>query len=119
MSHEATELVLYAENDYHCYTELIMPVMRACEKHYDRQQGDLDRVIAGFVRVARPIAKLYAAEHCSLADEWRDIFTLSVRYEFACHLADYFLTEYRLGNRVGTQIASAAADEKAKGNTHE
>lgn len=116
----AVELVLYAENDSACYHAYLMPMMAACQKHYDRGQGNYERMIAGFTRAARSIAKQYALEHCSMTDSWADIFPVSVRREFAEHFADYFLTEYRLGHRVSTQIAPAAAGTKStEGNTHD
>lgn len=99
LSHEATELVLYAQNDRGAYFAYLVPMFRACQKHYDKKQGDYERILKGFARIACPIARQYTLEHGSMVDKWSDIFPVSVRREFAAHMADYFLAEYRLGNR--------------------
>ena len=95
MSHEACELALYAENDAGSYRAWILPMLRACQKHYDRGQGDYERVIAGFQRVLLPVAKQYVLEHCGMTDSVRSLFPPSVRKEAAEYLASYFLAEYR------------------------
>lgn len=94
MSHEATELVLWAQNDYGAYRAYLLPMLRACQKHYDKGRGDYERVLAGFTRVFLPIAKQYTLEECGMTDSWRDLFPLSVRRECARHMAEYFLAEY-------------------------
>jgi hypothetical protein len=45
LSHEAVELSLYADNDYGCYKAYILPMLVACQKHYDKGQGDYERVV--------------------------------------------------------------------------
>ena len=99
LSHEATELILYAQNDYGAHRAYVVPMLKACQKHYDKGRGDYERMVKGFARIACPIARQYTIEHGSMVDRWSDIFPPSVRKEFAEHMADYFLGEYRLGNR--------------------
>ena len=94
MSHEAVELALYAQNDYGAYKAWILPMLRACKKHYDRGNGDYERMIAGFQRALLPVARQYVLEHCGMTDSVRSLFPPSVRKEAATHLADYFLAEY-------------------------
>ena len=96
LSHEATELVLYAENDYGSYKAYILPMLKACQKHYDKGQGDYERVIAGFTRVFLPIARNYVLEHCRMSDSVRSVFPVSVRRECGRYMAEYFLGEYHL-----------------------
>jgi len=96
LSHEATELVLYAQNDQGNYKAYIVPMLRACQKHYDRGQGDYERVLKGFTRQFLPIARNYVLEHCGMTDSVRSLFPLSVRRECAEYMAEYFLDEYRL-----------------------
>lgn len=99
MSHEAVELALYAQNDYGVYRAYILPMWLACQKKYDRGQGDYERVVKGFQRVLAPVARQYILEHGSMVDKWSSVFPVSVRREVAEHLAEYFVSEYRLGNR--------------------
>lgn len=99
MSHEAIELSLYAQNDYATHKAYILPMWLACQKHYDKGQGDFERVTKGFERVLAKVARQYMAEHGSPFDKWSDAFPVSVRREAAEHLAEYFVGEYRLGNR--------------------
>lgn len=99
MSHEAVELMLYAENDYGCYKAYILPMFLACQKHYDKGNGDYERMVAGFQRVLAPIARQYHLEHGTMSDKWSSLFPVSVRREVATHFAGRFLAEYRLGNR--------------------
>jgi hypothetical protein len=99
MSHEAVELSLYADNDYGCYKAYILPMLVACQKHYDRGQGDFEKVVKGFQRVMAPIARQYTLEHGSMAAEWSSVFPVSVRREVAEKFAEYFVAEYRAGNR--------------------
>ena len=99
MSDEARELSLYAENDYGCYRAHILPMLVACQKHYDKGQGDYERMLKGFQRVLAPVARQYILEHGSMTDRWSSVFPVSVRREVAEHFAEYFLAEYRLGNR--------------------
>ena len=94
LSHEATELVLYAQNDYGNYRAYILPMLKACQKHYDKGQGDYERVIAGFTRVFLPIARNYVLEHCRMSDSVRSVFPVSVRRECGRYMAEYFLGEY-------------------------
>lgn len=94
LSHEATELVLYAENDRATYRAYIVPMLKACQKHYDRGQGDYEKVVAGFTRVFLPIARNYVLEHCGMTDSVRSVFPPSVRRECGRYMAEYFLTEY-------------------------
>lgn len=95
MSHDATELVLYAQNDYGAYRAYILPMLRACQKHYDKGNGDYERVVRGFQRVMAPVARQYTLEHGSMTDKWSDLFPVSVRRECAVYLAEYFVGEYR------------------------
>jgi hypothetical protein len=94
LSHEATELVLYAQNDYGSYKAYILPMLKACQKHYDKGQGDYERVVAGFTRQFLPIARNYVLEHCGMTDSVRSVFPPSVRRECGRHMAEYFLAEY-------------------------
>ena len=94
LSHEATELVLYAENDRANYRAYIEPMLKACQKHYDKGQGDYERVVAGFTRVFLPIARNYVLEHCGMTDSVRGIFPPAVRRECGRYMAEYFLGEY-------------------------
>jgi hypothetical protein len=96
LSHEATELVLYAQNTAGVYRAYIVPMLQACQKHYDNGNGDYERVLKGFTRIFSPIAKEYVLEHCGMTDSVRSIFPPSVRRECAEYMAEYFLGEYHL-----------------------
>jgi hypothetical protein len=107
MSHEAIELVLYAENDAGCYKAYILPMLKACERKYLRLDGDLTKMLNGFARIACPIARQYMLEHGSMTDSWHSVFPVSVRREFAEYFARYFLSEFHAGNRFNTQKVDA------------
>ena len=96
MSHKATELVLYAENDYAIYRAYVLPMLKACQKHYDKGNGDYEKLLAGFTRIFSPIARQYVLEHCGMTASVRGTFPLSVRRECGEYLAEYFLGEYHL-----------------------
>lgn len=95
ISHQAIELALYAQNDAGAYRAWILPMLQASKKHYDRGEGDYERVISGFQRVLLRVAKDYVLVHCGMTDSLRSLFPPSVRKEAAEYLADYFLAEYR------------------------
>ena len=96
MSHKATELVLYADNDGAIYRAYVLPMLKACQKHYDKGEGDYERMLAGFTRIFSPIARQYLLRHCGMSDSMRGTFPLSVRRECGEYLAEYFLGEYHL-----------------------
>lgn len=98
-SMEATELILYTENDQKTYFAYLEPMLRAATKHYEKGQGDYEKLLKGFLRVATASAKQYTLEHGSMAEAWNRVFPMSVRKEVATHFAEYFLWEYRAGNK--------------------
>jgi hypothetical protein len=98
-SMEATELILYTENDRGTYFAYLEPMLRAATKHYEKGQGDYEKLLKGFLRVATASAKQYTLEHGSMAEAWNRVFPISVRKEVAQHFAEYFLWEYRAGNK--------------------
>ena len=100
-SMEATELILYMENERGIYFSHLEPMLSAATKHYDKAQGDLNKLIKGFSRVATVGAKKYTAEYGSSVTEWNKIFTVAIREEAATYFAHYFLAEYIAGNRWG------------------
>jgi hypothetical protein len=86
-SMEATELILYTENDRGTYFAYLEPMLRAATKHYEKGQGDYEKLLKGFLRVATASAKQYTLEHGSMAEAWNRVFPMSVRKEVARHFA--------------------------------
>jgi hypothetical protein len=44
-------------------------------------------------------AQEYCRQHCSKEDKWHEVFDVLARIQAARHFAEYFVTEYKAGNR--------------------
>lgn len=99
LSDEAVELILYAQNDHGAYKAWILPMLKACQRHYLRGDGDFEKAVNGFTRVFLPIARQYLLEHGTMTDSVRSVFPPAVRQECGRHMAEYFVAEFRAGNR--------------------
>lgn len=95
MSDGAIELALYAQNDSDAYRTWILPILQACQKDYDQEEGDYKRVLALFRQVLLLVAKQYVVRHGDIGDSVRSLFPPSVRKEAAEYLAADFITQYR------------------------
>lgn len=98
--HALTELSLYIHNDYGAYRAYFLPACRTIARHYDRGRGDYEKGIKALARYAvLPAARQYLLEHGSMTEGVRSVFPPAIRQLIATDLMDYFLSEYRLGNR--------------------
>ena len=98
--HEQQELYLYILNDWGVYNAYLKPMFRAINKKYDQGQGDYEKAVTGLSRNAvLPAARYYVATHGSMTASVKTMFPKPVRDAVAQELMDYFLDEYRVGNR--------------------
>lgn len=99
MSHEATELLLYIENDGDLYRRQTVPIMKNLTKKWDKgtYNHTLAKKLWGYL--AESGAKAYCRDHCGPGDKWNNIFSVSCRKEVARDLADSWLAELEAGNR--------------------
>lgn len=94
------ELLLYIENDWAVHRAFLAPTLRTVAKHYDKGQGDYGKALAAISRYAvLPAAREYVKVHGSMTASVKQMFPKPLRDAVAEDLLEYFLAEYRLGNR--------------------
>lgn len=98
--HEQRELYLYTINDWPVYKAYVLPALKSIAKKYDQGCGDYEKAISALSRNALlPAARQYVLMHGSMTASVRTMFPKPVRDAVAQELMDYFLSEYRFGNR--------------------
>lgn len=97
---EKQELLLYIENTWAIHRAYLAPTLTTIAKHYDKGQGDYGKALAAISRyTVLPAARQYVLEHGSMTASVKSMFPKVIRDAIAEDLLEYFLTEYRLGNR--------------------
>lgn len=120
MGHEATELEHYIVNDRKLYERQRLPIYKNLALKAAKGEYSKDRAIDAFMHLVNSGAKQYALEHGSMTDRWDRMFPLSERLEVAESLADYFWSEYKLGNfkdLLPTKYRDAALAAKSSGSS--
>jgi len=94
------ELALYIDNDYGCHRAFLLPTLRTVAKHYDKGQGDYGKALLAISRYAvLPSAREYVKVHGSMTASVKTMFPKPIRDAVAEDILEYFLSEYRLGNK--------------------
>lgn len=91
-SHEATELTLYANNDYNIY-QVIQLVVTNLAKKYAKGVFVREKAIQAFYNVANQAAKSYCLRFGSWSDKYYTMFSVSDRYTCAADLLDNYIDE--------------------------
>lgn len=93
---EVSELLIYIRNDNRLVNQFESIYKNLAKK---LKKGVYDENLApiAYRHLVNRGAKLYAIEFCSL-DQWNVVFTVETRREVEKQLANYFMTEYKLGN---------------------
>jgi hypothetical protein len=109
MSIEATELVLFIENDPVLYRQQQF-IYRALARKKDR--GKYKKALApkAFASLANIAAKKYVREHGSLSDRWNLVFSPIDRRQVALILVDHFEDWYAVDYPSLKRPASPAGD---------
>jgi len=98
MKQEAVELELYIENTREIWEGYAEPVVSNLSKRVKNGTFDRDKSEKAWLNVVNRAAQQYRREHCSIAEKWYEVFPIESRREVAASLADWFMTESRLGN---------------------
>lgn len=91
MTHEALELVLYAQNTNKIFFEIIKTTINLLAQKYRKGTYKEDLALKAWYRVACVVAQKYHKEYCSNEPKWYYIFTVAHRKE----AASYFLETYK------------------------
>ena len=97
VSDEATELLLYIENDGGLYRQQMQPIQKNLITKMARGVYDKAKAEKLWMYLAESGAKKYAKKFAD-GREWNRIFTVPVRKEVAHILNENFLVEANLGN---------------------
>lgn len=95
MSPEATELVLYADNEEPLYRQKML-IFRALARKKDRGTYDPKLAPKAFAAMLNASAKKYVREFGSRGDRWNAMFSPMDRRHAALHHASEFLDWYAL-----------------------
>jgi hypothetical protein len=98
MSDEATELMLYIENDSQIHHAMGLPIIKNLTLKKAKGVYEHEKALKAFLNLATFGAKNYHREHGSMTTKWERIFPMAARKEVASEMTAYFETEYRLGN---------------------
>lgn len=99
VSHEATELTLFIENDADLYRQQMQPIQKNLVTKMARGLYDKTKAEKLWMYLAESGAKKYVKEFGSGSEgEWHRMFPVSVRKEVARILNDSFMVEASLGN---------------------
>lgn len=95
----AGELVIYAENERELYFRHYRPVALNLQRHYQRNEFDLERATDALERYwVTPAAKHYNLKHGTKGVRWFQVFDKPTRRIAAAMEAKSLLTEFELGN---------------------
>lgn len=97
VSHEATELMLFIENDGDLYRQQTKPIEKNLITKMARGVYDKTKAEKLWMYLAESGAKKYAKEF-GIASEWHKTFSVAVRKEVAHLLNEGFIVEAELGN---------------------
>ena len=89
MSAEATELVLFIDNDLPLYRQK-EAIFRALARKKDRHSYQRARAPKAFAALTNTAAKKYVKEHGAPSDRWNLIFSPIHRRQAALLLVDHF-----------------------------
>ena len=99
VSHEATELTLFIENDADLYRQQMQPIQKNLVTKLARGIYSKAKAEKAWMYLAESGAKKYVKEFGSGGEgEWHRMFPVSVRKEVAHILNESFLVEALLGN---------------------
>ena len=93
MSAEATELVLFIDNDLPLYRQK-EAIFRALARKRDRQKYQRARAPKAFAALTNAAAKKYVKEHGAASDRWNLIFSPIHRRQAALLLVVHFEAWY-------------------------
>jgi hypothetical protein len=101
---EATELCLFVENDSRCYHNYLVPAFKNQQRHYDKNlkngvENNFDLTVLLFTHTMKLCAQEYCRQHGSPTVKWHEVFDVLTRIYAARHFAEYFVAEYKAGNR--------------------
>lgn len=88
MSHEAKELVLHADNDYHLHQSSHQPIMANLKRKVKKGQYDHTKAHKLWQYHADRAAQSYTKHHGAPHEKWHKTFSTSARKEAAKHWAD-------------------------------
>lgn len=100
--HAATELVLYAENDYDLYRQMKRPIELNLIKKFRAGKYDRELAVKLWTYLTDAAAKRYAKEFAS-PSEWNRIFTPATRRMAAIEMRDTFEPEMKI-EAAGTRL---------------
>ena len=95
-THEAVELVLYADNDGATYRRRTFPVLNNLARKMGKGDYDRERAVAFLEDALKDAAKSYGREF--MAGDALDVFTPAVRREAAQIMLESLASEVKLGN---------------------
>jgi hypothetical protein len=98
MSHEAKELVLHGDNDFHLHSSSGTPVMKNLEKKFKKGTYNHEKAKDLWAYHADRCAKSYCQQHGSHDDKWHQMFSTKVRKEAAQHWCDRHYDDMKTGN---------------------
>jgi len=98
--HAATELALWAMNDWESYRRRTLPVLQSLEKRLLAGTYRQDLAVRFLSDALREAAKTYSLAFCSSPNDWRSLFPPAVRSKAALDILAHTLAEFELGNRL-------------------
>ena len=102
MSHEAHELVLYAENDSQLYTQSAVPIMKNLTRKFKKGVYDPALAVKLWKYHADRAAKKYGKDHGN--DDGFKIFSPAHRREAAKYFEEYWTDELNAGNTMESKV---------------
>jgi hypothetical protein len=102
MSHEAHELVLYAENDSELYTQSAVPIMKNLTRKFKKGAYDPALAVKLWKYHADRAAKKYGKDHGN--DDGFKIFSPADRREAAKYFEEYWTDELNAGNTMESKV---------------
>lgn len=92
-NHEAVELGLYIDNDYHLQTRRLPEYIKTLDSHMRRGRFQRERALVLMERFVQEGAKQFHKEFGTPSDKWYTIFTPVIRREVAEQLLDEYIDQ--------------------------
>jgi len=102
MSHEARELVLYAENDRELYTQSAVPIMKNLTRRFKKGTYDPALAVKLWKYHADRAAKKYGKDHGN--NDGLKMFSPADRREAAKYFEEYWTDELNAGNTMESKV---------------
>ncbi len=96
MSDEATELLLYAQNDGDLYRSMVQSVQKNLERKIKSGKYNHKFAPKAWLHVLDAAAKKYVKEFDAPGSKWSDVFPKKARMEAAQEWADQWYEEKKL-----------------------